>query len=99
MTCDPNILLQAAKCFQCYSAKELEMVKAYLLCQITSGGGTGGAIQILSTTDADPNAADIKPSDTTKAAIFYQDPSVTGGIYNVWHWNIQNQIWVQYSSP
>lgn len=100
MSCDTNTLLNEARCFGCCSEKELQMIITYLLCQISiTGGGGGGAIQTISTTDADPNAASIKPSDTTKAAIFYQDPSVTGGIYNVWHWSIQNQTWVQYSSP
>ena len=36
MACDPNTLLNDARCFQCLSKKELEMVKAYLMCQISS---------------------------------------------------------------
>jgi hypothetical protein len=100
MACDPNQLVKSAKCFQCLSEQQLQMVITYLLCQISiSGGGSGGTIQTISTTAADPNVAGIVPSDPTKAALFYQDPSVAGGIYNVWHWGIVGQTWVQYSSP
>jgi hypothetical protein len=98
MSCDPNQLVTAAKCFQCLSEQQLQMVITYLLCQI-SGGGSGSVIQTISTVDADPNAAGIVPADKTKAALFYQDPSVSGGIFNVWHWSVTNQTWVQYSSP
>jgi hypothetical protein len=99
MSCDPNQLLESSKCFQCLDEKQLKMVIAYLLCQISTGSGTSGKIQTISTVDADPNTAAIVPADPTKAALFYQDPSVVGGIYNVWHWSITNQTWVQYSSP
>lgn len=103
MACDPNQLLESARCFQCLSHKELQQVIAYLLCQISiSGGGGGGGIQVISTVDANPNLAGLVPTDPTKGAIFYQDPSVSGGIYNVWHWSTTGataNTWVQYSSP
>lgn len=102
MACDPNQLLAAAKCFQCLSEKELNQVIAYLLCQISTGGSSGGSIQVIVTIDADPNAAHLVPSEPTKGAIFYQDPSVAGGIFNVWHWSTTGataNTWVQYSSP
>jgi hypothetical protein len=35
MACQPQQLLELAKCFQCLSDKQLSMVKAYLLCQIS----------------------------------------------------------------
>jgi hypothetical protein len=102
MSCDPNQLVSAAKCFQCLSEQQLQMVIAYLLCQIMQSSGSGGSIQVITTTDADPNVAVIVPADKTKGAIFYQDPSVAGGIYNVWHWSTTGatiNTWVQYSSP
>lgn len=33
--CNPNTLLEQAKCFQCLSKKELQAVIAQLLCNIT----------------------------------------------------------------
>ncbi len=53
--------------------------------------------QIYSTTAADPNVAVIVPTDPTKPAIFYQDPS-TGTGTNLWTWSIVNQNWVQLSA-
>lgn len=102
MACDPNELVAAAKCFQCLSNQQLQMVITYLLCQISTGSASGGTIQVISTVDADPNAAHLVPADATKGAIFYQDPSVAGGIFNVWHWSTTGataNTWVQYSSP
>lgn len=40
MACDPNQLLADAKCFQCMSHQQLQMVIASLLCQISTGGVT-----------------------------------------------------------
>lgn len=36
MACDVNQIVTDAKCFQCLSEKELQMVKAYLLCQFAN---------------------------------------------------------------
>jgi hypothetical protein len=36
MSCDPNTLLQEAKCFQCLDHHQLMMVKSQLLCSIAS---------------------------------------------------------------
>lgn len=38
-TCSPSDLLEAGKCFQCLTKKELQIVIAQLLCEINQGGG------------------------------------------------------------
>lgn len=43
MACEPNTLLDSARCFQCLSQKELQQVVTYLLCQILSNGSSGSA--------------------------------------------------------
>ena len=42
MACDIDQTVADSACFQCLSDRQLETVKAYLLCQILSGGGIGG---------------------------------------------------------
>src|SRR5688572_5763455 len=39
MACEPQELLNLARCFMCLSKKELAAVQAYLLCQINGGSG------------------------------------------------------------
>lgn len=39
VSCDPNSLVAASKCFQCLDAKELAMVQTYLLA-VRAGGST-----------------------------------------------------------
>ena len=70
--------------------RTLDEIAAYV-------GGAAGALQLYSTTDADPNVAGILPGNQSAAAEFYQDPSIT--IYNRWSWSIVNKNWVQYVSP
>ncbi len=36
--CSPQTLLESGKCFQCLSKKELQIVIAQLLCQISTDG-------------------------------------------------------------
>lgn len=45
MACTPGSLLDLAKCFNCLEPKQLEAIKSYLLCQINTTGGGGGALQ------------------------------------------------------
>lgn len=59
-----------------------------------SGGGT---IQVITSSDADPNAAGILPADQTKGAIFQQDPSITR--YNTWKWSTISLAWLQTEMP
>ena len=37
------------------------------------------------------------PDDQTKAALWYQTPSIT--IYNVWTWDVVALTWNQFSAP
>lgn len=37
-TCNPSTLIESAKCFQSLSKKELQVVIAQLLCNISEGG-------------------------------------------------------------
>lgn len=47
ISCDPNDLAAAARCFKCLSGATLEEVQTYLLCQILNNGGTGGGVTKL----------------------------------------------------
>lgn len=85
MTCDPNSLIQAANCFQCLSHQQLEMVKAYLLCQILQNGGTSTGTQLVPYTVAPPP----NPTDPTKPAWAY-DP--TGNLPSL-GWNTNTLSW------
>lgn len=81
MACDANQLVTAAKCFQCLSGQQLQMVITYLLCQISigSGGGNVGAISF------GHGAPSFTP--TTDGAIYFDED--TGAQYNwyagIWH--------------
>jgi len=33
MNCDPNVLAEAARCFDCLSPATLEQIQTYLMCQ------------------------------------------------------------------
>lgn len=88
MACDPNQLLAAAKCFQCLSQKQLQMVATYLLCQISvngGGGGGGGNAQLVRYTVAPP----ANPPNTANPAIAY-DP--TGNLPTL-GWNTSDNAW------
>jgi hypothetical protein len=45
MNCDPNALLESAKCF-CFGEKQAQAVKAYLLCQIANATPVTGNFRI-----------------------------------------------------
>lgn len=83
MNCDPNSLVKAASCFQCLSAQQLEMVKAYLLCQIiATGGGGGGGTGAVSSGHGAPSF-----TPTTSTAIYFDEDSGTQYNYfnGAWH--------------
>lgn len=42
MSCDPNVLLAAAKCL-CLDERQLKLVSVTLSCTWAAGGGGGGA--------------------------------------------------------
>lgn len=100
MATDAQTLLSEAKCYICLGITMGEALQLALLAQIASGGGGGGgggSIQLISTIAADPNAVGIVPADPTKAAEFYQDPSIT--LFNRWSWSVVGQTWFQTISP
>lgn len=47
ISCDPNSLAQAAKCFKCESINTLLEIQTYLLCQIANNGTGGGGTSVL----------------------------------------------------
>jgi hypothetical protein len=47
VSCDPNTLLDEAKCFACLTEEQRAMINISLLCQIQAGGGgMGGDFRI-----------------------------------------------------
>jgi hypothetical protein len=85
MACDPNQLLLNARCFQCLSQKELQMVVTYLLCQISIGSGGSASPQLVTYTVAPP----ANPPDTSKPAVAY-DPT---GNLPILGWNTNTLTW------
>jgi len=81
--CSAQDLLTAGACFSCLTKKELQIVIAQLLCEISAGGG-GGTIQVY--TGAAPPAA---PDDPTKAALYY--PSGGGTLLQ---FDVDSATWV-----
>ncbi len=88
ISCDPNDLAAAARCFKCLSGATLEEVQTYLLCQILNiggaGGGGGGSGQVLQ-----GNGAPVAPPPTASSPALYSD--LISGI--LWTWNVTTQAW------
>lgn len=84
MACNPNDLLEQARCFQCLSHKELQQVIAYLLCQISESpsGQSSQLVQYTSGTPANPPNLD--------APAFAYDP--TGNLPSL-GWNTSTHTW------
>jgi len=78
-TCNPQSLLESGKCLQCLTKKELQIVIAQLLCEITSGGSSGGALQQVFS----GNYADAAPCITPTTAQAIGIDTSTGA---VWYW-------------
>lgn len=96
--CDVSTLIDQAcsNGFLGLDSTQKTAVLLQLLCNATGGGGAVST-QIYTSTDADPNSAAIVPSDITKGAIFYQDPSIT--LYNEWRWSPEDETWFQTQAP
>jgi hypothetical protein len=79
MACDPNALLNQARCFQCCSEKELQQVIASLLCQISTGGAGG----------ANLTSGHGAPTSTPTSSVAIYIDEDTGAQYNwfsgSWH--------------
>lgn len=94
-TCNVQTLIKNAACFACLSPGEWEVLELQLLCEILNAGSSSvGSIQVLTTTDTNPNTATIKPANLTMGAIWYQDPAGGTGT-NTWTWSVTNQNWSQ----
>lgn len=98
-TCNYQTLLSNAACFANLPPGMMEIIELQLLCEILSagGGGGGGSVQVISTTDTNPNTAAITPSNVNIGAFWYQDPA-TGTGTNFWTWSVTNQNWSQFSA-
>lgn len=73
--------------------EKMELVQAGVNKRTTAAAVA--ALQILSTSDADPNVANLKPGNLQGGAIFYQD----GTVWNEWRWSKTNQNWMQKDAP
>lgn len=62
------------------------------LVLLIPGAPVFGLGQIITTGDANPNLAQIVPTDATSGAFFYQDPAVGA---NEWKWSTGSQTWIQ----
>ena len=80
--CSASELLESGKCFDCLTKKQLQIVIAQLLCEISAGGGGCGTIQVFANYPA-------APTDPTKAALSY--PSGGGTLYQ---WDLVTLAWV-----
>ena len=97
-TCNLDTL-KAEACvskFTCLDERTAQALLAQLLCNILQDGA-GALTQVYTSLDADPNTAGIVPGNTTKGAIFYQDPLIT--MYNEWKWSVATQTWIQTIAP
>ena len=74
-------------------AEPIEVVQGGVNKQTTAA--KVAALQIISTSDADPNVASIVPGNLQAGAIFYQD----GTVWNEWRWSKTNQNWMQKDAP
>jgi hypothetical protein len=79
-TCSAETLLEAGKCFQCLTKKELQIVITQLLCEIQDANS--GVRTVFDTYPA-------APDDPTGAALSY--PSGGGTLYQ---WDVGTQAWV-----
>ena len=81
--CSAQDLLTAGACFSCLTKKELQIVIAQLLCEISAEGG-GGTTQVF--IDYAPGTP---PTDPTKPALSY--PAGGGSLSQ---WDVASQTWV-----
>jgi hypothetical protein len=89
-TCSAQDLLTAGACFECLTKKELQIVIAQLLCEISEGGGSGGVGAVMRGSGA-PVAA---PASPLAGAIYYDDDAASPSYDVAWHWSVPLQIWI-----
>lgn len=82
----------------CLSERDLLVVIAQGLFELTGGGGPpgppplGAAPEIYTGTFSDPNG-NVTPNVPTEPAIYFTLVSA-GGTGNVWHWQKDTQVWI-----
>lgn len=69
VSCDPNILAEAAKCFECLNESQREAIANYLLCQIANGQVSGVKIYVALMTQTGINAPTVTILQNTLGAI------------------------------
>jgi hypothetical protein len=84
MTCNPETLMQSAACLDCLTTKQLEMVKAYLLCQLFTMGGSG-ALSALKQVFSGSGEPTITPTATDAIWINTDDQTMRTWFSNAWH--------------
>lgn len=84
MACDPKSLNALASCLACLSEKQLLAINAYLLCQISTGGGGAGSSGITfgNYAGGQPN---FTPATGTGAAV--DTSNQTFWVYDNGAWN------------
>lgn len=80
-TCSASELLADGACFTCLTKKQLQIVIAQLLCEISAGGGGGGGGEQVTSGNGAPS------STPTGSALYYDN--LTGTLYQ---WN--GSAWV-----
>lgn len=87
MACDPQTLINNSSCIACNIPTGMQVpVLIYLLCQIQSGGGVGGGVQVFAasgapTTQVPANNAGVY-YDYTNKITYYWNPTLPGS--NKW---------------
>jgi hypothetical protein len=55
--CDPNTLMEEAKCFDCLDDRQMRLAIIQLLCDLSAGGGGGGSISV-----SDEGVVEVDPA-------------------------------------
>lgn len=90
-SCSVSELLASGARFQCLTKKELQIVIAQLLCEISAGGGGSGGVGAVMRGSGPPVAA---PADPTAGAIYYDDDSGSASYDTTWNWSVPGQFWI-----
>lgn len=80
-TCTPEALAANSSCLLAsMSAAQLDAAETWAACQLASGGGGGGSIQVF---NGNYGGASPSQTPTTSAALAYDLDSP----FNFWKWN------------
>lgn len=90
MACNIVDLSETAKCFMCYTEKQLMAMIVYQTCTNGGGGGGGGGAGQIKVYTADPNTEAVVPDDLNEPAIAYS----ADGSLAIYGWSVSGQNWV-----